>query len=377
MIEVDFNNISTIRYSSAIKIVLEEQKKRYQKTGYVDINNKDYIAIKRAFFNLMLNQLSTIYSKFGAKYGRLVICADFDKSRYWRKVVYPPYKANRDKKTSNDFDTTAKKFEYEHKQEILELFKHLNMIVLDKLEVTKETSRFFRKSLEADEICAVLAQYAPEPNMIVSNDGDFKQMLLRANIKIFNPILGKLEEATKAEIHKKMMIDCLAGQAKDDIRPITYKTKVNKHFIKYMKDTHDIELKESDIKTMYTKLKSHMQEFEKMMKKLDDEEIKSGKRQKRRNMSAFANASFTTDTAKKWLESRTLTEILDEHKLYRMRYELNEQLYLLDINKLPEDIVDTIIDSYKASTPEFDSYKATELLMFACADTSYVDKFGH
>lgn len=112
--------------------------------------------------HLFLNILQTYKSRFGKHYGEVVICCD--SNRYWRREVFPYYKAgrkeNRDKSPydwKTIFDTIV-----EMKSEMKEYFPYKVIEV---------------PGAEADDIIAVLAMNATEPTLILSSDKDFKQLL--------------------------------------------------------------------------------------------------------------------------------------------------------------------------------------------------------
>ena len=57
--------------------------------------NKDVDLDENLFRHMILNSLRSNRTKFNEKYGELVICCD-DKN-FWRKDIFPYYKANRKK----------------------------------------------------------------------------------------------------------------------------------------------------------------------------------------------------------------------------------------------------------------------------------------
>jgi len=133
--------------------------------------------------------LSTILSykkKFSGDYGELIFCAD-DKN-YWRKKIFPYYKANRKKfRDTSKFDwnlifTTLNKI----RDEIKEVFPYLVIQI---------------ESAEADDIIGTLSRYSqhndleqvglftePKPLLIISGDKDFLQLQKYSNIKQYSPL---------------------------------------------------------------------------------------------------------------------------------------------------------------------------------------------
>lgn len=136
--------------------------------------------------------LSTILSykkKFSDEYGELIFCAD-DKN-YWRKSVFPFYKANR--KKARD----ASKFDWNL------IFNTLNKIRGEIREVFPY-SVIQIESAEADDVIATLCKYSqsqdlkrvgfitqPQKVLILSGDKDFLQLQVYSNVKQFSPLQKK------------------------------------------------------------------------------------------------------------------------------------------------------------------------------------------
>lgn len=343
MIFLDYNNLSTIKYSSATSLLLKElniKKKDWKESKILpEINSSFYITQKKAFFNLFINELKPLISKFSKDYGELVICRDFDKKNYWRKELYKPYKANRDKE-SDEFDSLIEKYNFDHKSELLALLK-ANFKVIEELSVHFKSNP--DASIEADEIIATLTTL-PGKHLIISNDGDFHQLLIKDIVKIYNPFERKLITKTKKEINEKNIRECLVGQAKDNIVSIKHNSEISNDFINWMKEKHNLEITKDMILTISTKYKSYMIEYSDEKRAEDDELIKSGKRKKRRNLTAFSKPDFGLTTCEKWLKEYSLEEILNMNPIYRARYNLNERLYRLD--KVPEEVKNKILDFY-------------------------------
>jgi len=135
--------------------------------------------------HMVLNSLRGYKQKFSREFGELVICCD-DK-RYWRREVFPHYKANRKKDReasgidwSTLFDTMAKIKE--------ELREHMPYKVV-------QVSR-----AEADDVIASLCHYygrfinsdSNESILILSGDKDFAQLQKYANVHQYAPIQKKM-----------------------------------------------------------------------------------------------------------------------------------------------------------------------------------------
>lgn len=140
--------------------------------------------------HVVLNMLQSYKKKYGKEYGELVICCD-DRD-YWRRDVFPYYKAGRKKAREESglpwkliFDTIS-----QLKEDIKANFPY------QVLQVSKA---------EADDIIAVLCKYSQEnllmqvglvedkqPILIISSDHDFKQLHRFENVKQWSPKTKKL-----------------------------------------------------------------------------------------------------------------------------------------------------------------------------------------
>jgi len=129
------------------------------------------------FRHMVLNSLRSFRQKF-KEYGEMVIACD-DKN-FWRKQVFPYYKANRKKardKSEIDWNTI---FEYfgKIKAEIRENFPY-RMVQVD--------------TAEADDIIATLVQrfQNDEKILILSGDKDFIQLHTMPSVKQYDPVRKK------------------------------------------------------------------------------------------------------------------------------------------------------------------------------------------
>ena len=134
--------------------------------------------------------------KFNKDYGQVVICCDDRK--YWRRDLFPQYKAHRKtnrKQSDLDWNFIFSVMD-EMKQDLIENFPY-KVLQVDKCE--------------ADDLIAVLAKWSQDNDlvqegiieesrklMIISSDGDFKQLHQFSNVKQFSPIQKKLVERPKS-----------------------------------------------------------------------------------------------------------------------------------------------------------------------------------
>ena len=132
--------------------------------------------------HMILNSIRMYRKRFHKEYGEMVIVADGTDN--WRKKVFPQYKALRKKKrqeSSTDWN---------------EVFRIINM-VREEIQDNFPYKVMHENGCEADDVIAQLALETQEfgkyePVMIVSADGDFKQLQVHKNVKQFSPMTKKL-----------------------------------------------------------------------------------------------------------------------------------------------------------------------------------------
>ena len=132
--------------------------------------------------HMILNSIRMYRQKFHKEYGEMVIVADGMNN--WRKDAFPQYKAARRKKRD------------ESTIDWQEVFRIINM-VREEIKENFPYKVMHEDGCEADDVIAQLAIETQEfgkhePVMIVSADGDFKQLQVYKNIKQFSPMTKKL-----------------------------------------------------------------------------------------------------------------------------------------------------------------------------------------
>lgn len=147
--------------------------------------------------HMILNSIRMYRSKFHKEYGEIVIAADG--ANNWRRGAFPQYKASRRKnRTESDFDwNEAFRIMHMVKEEILENFPY---------KVIHE------EGCEADDVIGTLVEHTNEfgnyePVMIISADGDFKQLQQYDNVKQFSPLLKKfvVENHPRLNLQEKII----------------------------------------------------------------------------------------------------------------------------------------------------------------------------
>jgi len=129
--------------------------------------------------HMVLNSIRMYKTKFGPEYGEVIIACDA--TNYWRRTLFPYYKANRKKsQAASELDWKA-------------IFECLNKI-RDEL-LTVFPYRVIRvDTAEADDIIGTLAKEfgnTSEKILIISGDKDFQQLQTYMNVKQYNPVLKK------------------------------------------------------------------------------------------------------------------------------------------------------------------------------------------
>lgn len=133
--------------------------------------------------HMVLNSIRSYNAKFKAEYGEMIIACD-DKN-YWRRQVFPYYKANRKKdREKSEIDWNA-------------VFVILN-------KIREELKEYFPyrviqvDTAEADDVIGTLVEEfgnTSEKILIVSGDKDFKQLQSYMNVKQYDPVRKRwLEE---------------------------------------------------------------------------------------------------------------------------------------------------------------------------------------
>lgn len=144
--------------------------------------------------HMVLNSLRSYAKQFKHKYGNIVVACDSKK--YWRREVFPFYKANR--KTDREKSPLDWHLIFETLNKIRdELKEHFPYKVLEV------------EGAEADDIIAVLtARMSPsEDILILSSDKDFVQLQKYSNVTQYSPILKRfVKSENPAEYIKEHII---------------------------------------------------------------------------------------------------------------------------------------------------------------------------
>lgn len=153
--------------------------------------------------HMILNSIRLYRQKFAKEYGELIIACD-DKN-YWRRKVYPYYKANRKKaREKSELDWTK-------------IFEALNKIRAE-LRETFPYPTIQVDTAEADDVIATLVDSKGgfgEKILILSGDKDFNQLQKYGNVDQFDPVRKKWIKAD--DPHKYIQEHIMKGDSGDGI----------------------------------------------------------------------------------------------------------------------------------------------------------------
>lgn len=209
--KIDFvkNCLYHIEYKQVGEMIIIDFNQICISNLYAQIGNHTNVEIEPDLLrHMVLNMIRGLRSKFKDEYGEIIIACD-DRN-YWRKEIYPYYKANRKKaREASDMDWNK-------------VFDAFNSI-------RSELKQFFPyrviqvEHAEADDIIATLAyEYgiqlvtsSDEKIMILSGDKDFIQLQKFANVEQFDPV--KKRNITSNDPEQYLFEHILKGDAGDGV----------------------------------------------------------------------------------------------------------------------------------------------------------------
>ena len=162
--------------------------------------------------HMILNTIRTYVKKFKAEFGPNIIIA-CDNKKYWRREIFPYYKANRKKSRESSGHYWNS------------IFECLNKI-RDELREHSPYKVIEVDTAEADDIIAVLSikHSANEKVMILSSDKDFAQLQKYPNVEQYSPILKKFIKEPLPSAQLKQLV--IRGDKSDGIPNILSKDDV-------------------------------------------------------------------------------------------------------------------------------------------------------
>ncbi len=199
MIVIDYNQVAIATFMSEIG---------HRPGSDIDVN----LPLLR---HMIINTIRSYKKRFGNEFGDIVIACD--NRHYWRRKVFPYYKAHRKKdREKSDFDWNA-------------IFDALS-IVRDELAEYFPYPVIDIEGAEADDVIGTLAEYSqqlgePEglfgdptsvPYLIISGDHDFNQLQKWDNVKQYAPAFKKWVKL-KEPVEKVLMEHIITGDKGDGI----------------------------------------------------------------------------------------------------------------------------------------------------------------
>jgi len=162
--------------------------------------------------HMILNTMRTYIKRFKESHGPEVVIA-CDNRKYWRREIFPHYKASRKKNRDASGHDWNSIFECLHKiKEELKEYSPYKVIDVD--------------GAEADDVIASLVmKYSPHSKvMILSSDKDFAQLQKYPNVEQFSPILKRYIKEPLPSVQLKQMI--IRGDKGDGVPNILTKDDV-------------------------------------------------------------------------------------------------------------------------------------------------------
>ena len=199
MIVIDYNQVAIATFMSEIG---------HRPGSDIDVN----LPLLR---HMIINTIRSYKKRFGNEFGDIVIACD--NRHYWRRKVFPYYKAHRKKdREKSDFDWNA-------------IFDALS-IVRDELAEYFPYPVIDIEGAEADDVIGTLAEYSQKlgepdqlfseptsvPYLIISGDHDFNQLQKWDNVKQYAPAFKKWVKL-KEPVEKVLMEHIITGDKGDGI----------------------------------------------------------------------------------------------------------------------------------------------------------------
>jgi 5'-3' exonuclease len=190
---VDTNNLAMICFSQALKLLQEKNGIEYE------FKEEDLGFFYHIFSRKIFPILTT--------YKDVVFCFDHPGGKEWRKAIYPLYKENR-----KPIKFINKNF-FEGIRNYLKLFR---------------CKIFLVENCEGDDLIYKLCDINEEEIIVISTDGDFKQLLnFFPYVKIYNPIKMLFLEKNDNILLEKTII----GDTSDNIKGVP---RIGKETLKKM-----------------------------------------------------------------------------------------------------------------------------------------------
>ena len=329
MILVDFSSIiHRMIHSSVANVKPSKKDGKFITSEFVGLT-KYYI----------FQDLFGIKQEHGTKFGDIVICLDKSSDGYWRKDVYPGYKASR------------KKGREESEINFSEVFEHIDELI-NQIKTNLPWKVVEVPKAEADDIMLVLArEYNKyEKVLIHSPDKDMIQAQ-RDNDTVYqySALTRKWLVPENKHDHMEHWIQehvCL-GDAADDVPKVVDGTEFSKTFIDFIKENgynikDPVEFKAAPVGPEIKKKLLIDFDVYKTNRKGESTGVKD----------IYKDMRFGPSTLKKEIAKHgSLDAWLDSHPLYRPNYERNFTLVMEE--GIPTDIWNEIVLQHKEADAKY------------------------
>jgi 5'-3' exonuclease len=298
----------------------------------------DFIGLTKHY---IFEDLFAIQNEFSSNFGDLVICVDNASTGYWRKSVYPAYKANR-KKSREKSEVNFKEV-FEHVDEVIEQIRNnLPWKVID------------IPTAEADDIMLVLAkEYSQfEKILIHSPDKDMIQAQRDTdNVFQYSALTKKwlVPENKHDHMEHWIMEHVCLGDTSDNVPKVVDHTEFSPSFLKYIKDEgynikNPMEFKSAAIDNNIKRGLIENFDIFKTNRKGESTDVKD----------IYKDIKFGPATlTKKIAEYGSIDAWLDSHPLYREHFDRNYTLVMAE--GIPTDIWNQIVIAFKQSNSDYNS----------------------
>lgn len=166
--------------------------------------------------HMIINTIRSYKVKFSAEFGNDLVIA-CDNRKYWRREVFPQYKAHRKKaRDASALDWNAF-FAALHtiRQELHDYFPY-PVIDVDGAEADDVIGALAEYSQTAGEVDDLFGEPQPLPFLIVSGDHDFNQLQKWSNVKQYSPAFKKWIKITEPA-EQVLMTHIISGDKGDGI----------------------------------------------------------------------------------------------------------------------------------------------------------------
>lgn len=331
MILIDFSSIiHRMIHTSVANVKPSKVDGKYVTSEFIGLT-KYYI----------FQELFNIKQEHSATFGDMVICLDKSSNGYWRKDVYPGYKAGR------------KKGREESEINFGEVFGEIDGLI-EQIKANLPWKVVEVPKAEADDTMLVLAKEFSkyEKILIHSPDKDMIQAQRDTdNVFQYSSLTKKwlVPENKHDHMDHWIMEHVCLGDAADEVPKVVDHTEFSTAFIDYLKENgYDwetpMDFKAADVDPD-VKMKL-IQDFDvyKLNRKKESTGIKDIYKDIRFGSSTLAKAVAKYGSLDAWLDS---------HPLYRSHYERNFKLVMAE--GIPNNIWNEIVLAYKTASTDYNN----------------------